>query len=191
MDDKIPSTRVEFPLKELKRFHAAARKEMDNLGKAASMLEKTKNVASFEKRFVKFFGFCENELPIHIDDEEKALFPIMRTFFPEDGEDAGDTIDDVLNDHKDVFAAIEAIKLMKRVLGGEKSRDPKFIADIVARTRNLISAMDEHFLKEETMIFGAVEYGFTPGQMEQLARKMTKNRECRKKYGDSVKSCKP
>ena len=186
---------VKFPLKELKDFHKTTRNQMKSLEKAIKQLERTKNLQEFEQSYVNFFNFCEKDLPIHVEDEEKALFPMMRTYFPEDGESpSGETsavtIDDILNDHKDVFAAIEAIRLMKRMLGGEKNKDPKFIREIVARSKILLAAMEDHFIKEETMLFTVVEEGFSSGQMGQLARKMTKIRQCRKEYGDSVKSCK-
>ena len=183
--------KIEYPIQELERFHKDTTKRMKLLQKAINRLEKDKDIEKFEDVFVDFFNFCENELPIHVEDEEHALFPMLRTRIPiTRGNTGNDGIIDMLNDHKDIYAAIEVIKLMKRLIGGEKNSDDKYLAEIIARTRNIIELMDDHFTKEENVLFKMVGDILTPNQITEIAHKMTKIRECRVDNGEGVKSCK-
>ncbi|RLI98354.1 MAG: hypothetical protein DRO99_00855 [Candidatus Aenigmatarchaeota archaeon] len=182
---------IEYPMQELRKFHKMAQKKIDKLEKGINDLEKTKDIGGFEETFIEFFDFVENDLPVHIEDEEHALFPMLRICLPDENPDNTDAISAMLNDHKDVIAAAEVIRLMKRLIGGEEKNDKEYVDEIIARARSIIDVMNDHFLKEEEVIYKLAEDKLTNEQMDELSKKMEAIRECRRKNGDSVKSCKP
>ena len=61
---------------------------------------------------------------------------MTRVYYPEgingngENRDNTDTIADMLNDHKDIHAAIEVIMLMKKLLGGENETNEEYVNEI-------------------------------------------------------------
>lgn len=168
--------KVKFPFDELRKFHASAVKELDLLGDAVKKLEKTRDMYDFEASFKRFFNFCGKQLPVHVDDEEHALFPMISIYMPDDAE-SSESIMELLTDHKDVFAAMEVIKLMKRLIGGEKRADKKFIDEIINRTKYIRNILEEHFDKEDETVYAMAEDAFTGSQVSELADRMSGIRE--------------
>ncbi len=169
---------VKFPFKELRDFHKEARQHIKSLKKAVKELKKCRDVGAFENIYVDFYNFCLRELPLHIEYEEHALFPMMRTYVPEEKDNGYDeTLADILNDHKDVYAAIEVIKLMRRLIGGEMSTEQAYINEIVDRANKIVRVLDDHFSKEEKVIFRIAEDTFDQYKMNELAARMTRIKE--------------
>jgi iron-sulfur cluster repair protein YtfE (RIC family) len=127
-------------------------------------------------------GWLDHELPAHARREDEALFPVLER---ELGESGGPT--EVMRaEHRAIHAQAERMRATLRELNevqhpalvraGEAIKQLAAAGDdaaaLRASTSGIIALLDEHFAKEEDILFPMAREFLTPQALEEIARRI-------------------
>jgi hemerythrin-like domain-containing protein len=153
------------PIREMLDCHKDIVRQLAMLKKALGKFRKDGKIEDMRLSLDGLFLFMKTTLALHTKDEEEALFPFMRVGSHLDGE-----ISLILNDHKDVHASIEVLKLLREM--GRESHP-----EIERRVSGIIEMLGEHVRKEENVIYELAREKLTDGQMAEISRRMNAFRD--------------
>ena len=117
--------------------------------------------------------YMENELPLHIADEEEDLFPLLKRRSPQ--EDRVQSVIELLGQEhqEDVEIGRSLLEALRSIAAGTKPGDPRMFADYV---RAFTMLQRRHHALENTVVLPLAYERFTSEDMTELSRRMAARR---------------
>lgn len=129
----------------------------------------------------ELLSFLERDLPLHLADEEKDLFPMLRaTARPTDvhrHDEVISTIELLETEHRDDIEKGQTLRRALRALAeGEQPRDPRMF---VHYARAFVHLLRDHCLMENNVILPAAHERLSAAELDELGRRMAARRGLR------------
>lgn len=148
------------PIETMLEVHRELERQLGLLQKSLERFKDNGNVDEMRLALDGFFFFVKDDMSKHIEDEEKALFPVMKT--------AGllnQELEAIIDEHEAVAASVETLGLLKDM-------DSLTYQEIQDEVEDILDTFRGHALKEETLLFKQARENLTEDQMKFVAKKM-------------------
>lgn len=152
-----------YPIEELKRMHDEALTHMKLIDSLLDGMAKGAPAQGWGIMLEQAELFFNESFRVHTEIEEKALFPMLRSF-PEGH--FGSELMDVIEGESEVGTVAEIMKLISQVRSGKT--EPWEREAMVSSARELMDSLEERFAKEDALYSLAAD-SFTEEQMKSLA----------------------
>ena len=156
--------RIEDPIEEMLVFHKEVSKQLDLLEGSLKKFKKKMRLDGMRLALEGFFFFVRTDLNLHIKDEEKALFPVLRT-----RKNLEKDIEKIMDDHDYLLTSVNIMKLLK---GMKKEA----YTEIENKTAKIIETLRDHVWIEDNVVFKFAQENLTGTQIAEVANKMNKFR---------------
>ncbi len=125
-----------------------------------------------EEEITAVQSYLAGELPLHLEDEERDLFPLMRRRCPPEDE-IGKVITRLLADHDQAHSEIpRTLAVLARILAEERAPTP----DEAAQLTDFAKHARAHLIVENAIVLPIARARLTPHDLEALCRGMLKRR---------------
>lgn len=156
------------PIEDFYSFHKELHVQLDKLEKSLNRFKVDGKADGMRLALDGFYMFVKNDLGVHVMEEEKALFPVMKSAKLLDSK-----LEALVDEHEAVAASVETLALLKDM------KSLPFM-EVQKGVQSIVDILRSHVTKEEMLVLEVAKKSLTEKQDSYLREMMDK---ARKKYG--------